>query len=358
MQAIMAYKRFVKQDLEAIESRTDLTPEERLLASKIYWYLHKYQIFCNGSLLDNKIWTPELMRTVQDPYSHLAKKRPLLLWKERCINYATQRWEDFYLAVWTEDGTTPIMFYGMFNDESELKLHSLVSGTPQEISKNTLIDDMLRNPAFGSPSYAFDGGFHQYIWNKQVYSDMAKRYGDILEICAANVIESVKVSLFGSRNQNLFYAIKHYCDKWHQNSENLSYSKVAKVSIIRALRRVSRFLISEEISSQSIFTEVQTRTINRNDAHYTQYVKKRPKKDALEQDFSPKYWPVFLIEKSCFMAYPLSKILVELLESTTRPITDSEILEYESHLSRLSVDLRRVDHVINEFGNIELYSGI
>jgi hypothetical protein len=80
MQAIMAYKRFVKKDLEAIESRTDLTPEERVLASKVYWYLHKYPIFCNDCLLDYKIWTPELIRTVQVPYAHLAKKRPLLLW--------------------------------------------------------------------------------------------------------------------------------------------------------------------------------------------------------------------------------------------------------------------------------------
>lgn len=365
----MVHKQYLRKDLESMEKRTDLTPEERRIALKIYWSIHMHPILFRDSLYDDKLWTPDLIPSVPDPHSHLAKKRPLLLWcvlncvilmcnmcirRERWLNYAAQRWETVFLAVWTESATNAVLFFGKFPDDGELRFHRIISGTVHDISKEFSPSIMEHNAEeFSVRSYIFDSAFNLFIWNTQIYCDITQRYGDILEICAANVIESVKVSL---GPKTAFGAIKHYCDHWHQDSQNFTPSKIAKVAVIRALRRITRFLLSDEISSQSIFGTADTNGIYRRDANFIQYNQNRPTIETPAQDIAPKYWPLYLIEKSCFMADPLSKILTALLRSTIDSNSNAEILQNITDLAKLGVDLSRLDQSIAEFRSKPQYA--
>ena len=89
IKSIVENKGVIKEDLERIEERTDLSADQKKLAIKIYWLVHihfpllysKYK----ASACEN--WDPiQTKQKFPAPFENRADSKPLLLWYDNYIN--------------------------------------------------------------------------------------------------------------------------------------------------------------------------------------------------------------------------------------------------------------------------------
>jgi len=224
-----------------------------------------------------------------------------------------------------------------------------MTGTIEEIDRNFLYNILYRGDHFFDRTLHVNYNF-KFVMNKHLYAEISQKCNQVLDECALSVMESVKMSAFSATHAHKqLNAVKYYCDKWQQNEKT---SRIAKQAIIRVLRRVTRYLIAQEIAAQSIFTKLEP-SARREDVFIKEYLRKRPNQGTPTKDIPPKYWPFYLLEKTYFMTEPLSKILIELLESTTRPMNYNELTKQKNELKRMDVSYELLDEVINNFKAIE-----